>query len=308
LREDTAKYLLNLDLDSAKYDPKTRTMVDQGAVASHDRAAALFAEEGFLRASGDAEEFERAQRQAWAVQERTGDAAMHLQANPTSGAVARKKAEEEERRRRDEEERKLLEKYGGSGARDVAALTGSVPEQLRKMAVTESEHFVEYEESGAIKGAVKTKARSKYKEDVYINNHTAIWGSWWSNFRWGYACCHSFVKKSYCTGEAGRLAFEAAERQRTGVGLVTSGEEEAVVEEAANAREEGSKEEKKHKKKRRDRKEDDDDEKRADAPKKRTLEEMMSGISEADMDEYRKKRMAASDPMAKLLGRDELVH
>lgn len=313
LREDTAKYLLNLDLDSARYDPKTRTMVDHGAVASHDKAAQLFAEEAFLRASGDAEEFEKALRLAWQVQERTGDATMHLQANPTSGALARKKAEEEQARKRAEDERRLAEKYGvplsvDDGGVVVAGVVGSVPEQLRKMAVTESEHFVEYEESGAIKGAPKTKARSKYKEDVLINNHTAVWGSWWSNFRWGYACCHSFIKKSYCTGEAGKLAFEAAERQRTGVGLIaekgTEAEAEAEAEaerEVDNTREE--KKEKKDKKKKKEGNEGDED-----APKKRTLEEMRNGITEADMDEYRRKRMAADDPMAKLLGKDELVH
>ncbi|KAI6612075.1 mRNA splicing protein, partial [Pyricularia oryzae] len=50
LREDTAKYLLNLDLDSAKYDPKTRTIVDAGA--TNDKTAELYAEQGFLRQSG----------------------------------------------------------------------------------------------------------------------------------------------------------------------------------------------------------------------------------------------------------------
>src|SRR3954452_5678552 len=70
LREDTAKYLLNLDLESAKYDPKTRSMVDSGATA--DNAAALVADGNFMRASGDAAEFEKAQMYAWETQERGG--------------------------------------------------------------------------------------------------------------------------------------------------------------------------------------------------------------------------------------------
>jgi len=41
--------------------------------------------------------------------------------------------------------------------------------------------------------------------------------------------------------------------------------------------------------------------------KKRTMEEMKGGISEEDMDEYRRKRTAANDPMAAFLGKDELV-
>ena len=55
LREDTAKYLLNLDLNTAKYDPKTRSMQGGGEIT--DKASALVAEEGFIRRSGDAEEF-----------------------------------------------------------------------------------------------------------------------------------------------------------------------------------------------------------------------------------------------------------
>jgi pre-mRNA-processing factor SLU7 len=42
--------------------------------------------------------------------------------------------------------------------------------------------------------------------------------------------------------------------------------------------------------------------------KKRTVEEMLSGVSEAELDEYRRKRTATDDPMAKFLGKDELVH
>jgi len=40
---------------------------------------------------------------------------------------------------------------------------------------------------------------------VYINNHTHVWGSWYDPLAgsWGYACCHSTVHISYCTGQAG---------------------------------------------------------------------------------------------------------
>ena len=36
----------------------------------------------------------------------------------------------------------------------------------------------------------------------------SVWGSYWREFQWGYACCHSFIKMSYCTGEAGKVANE----------------------------------------------------------------------------------------------------
>jgi pre-mRNA-processing factor SLU7 len=274
LREDTAKYLLNLDLDSAKYDPKTRALIDGGA--TNDKAADLFAEEGFMRASGDAGEFEKAQSLAWETQEKSGDTSQHLQANPTAGEFYRKKQKEEMEKKRAEKQQKLREMYGDdSGYR--------MPDDIKNL-VTESEKYVEYDESGLIKGAPKNVGKSKYAEDVLVNNHTSVWGSWWSTFQWGYACCHSFVKNSYCTGDDGKAALEASERQRMGAGLLEDVEQHEDTEVAKQ-----------------------DVAEPEQAPKKRTREEMMSGISEAEMDEYRRKRTAANDPMAKFLGKDELL-
>ena len=202
LREDTAKYLLNLDLDSAKYDPKTRTMVDSGATA--DNAAALVAEEGFMKASGDAAEFDAASRAAWESQERGDRNKTHMQANPTSGEYFRKKEAEEKKKQQEEQKTRLLEKYGDqeSFRRDEKL----IPK------IEESERFVEYDEKGKIKGLEPVKTKSSYVENVRINNHTDVWGSWWRNFMWGYACCHSTTKNSYCTGEDGKRALEEEER------------------------------------------------------------------------------------------------
>ena len=55
-------------------------------------------------------------------------------------------------------------------------------------------------------GQEKAVAKSKYEEDMYINNHLSVFGSYWEGGRWGYSCCHSVVKMSYCTGEQGKLA------------------------------------------------------------------------------------------------------
>ncbi|PVI06622.1 pre-mRNA-splicing factor SLU7 [Periconia macrospinosa] len=281
LREDTAKYLLNLDLDSAKYDPKTRSMVDSGATA--DNAAALVAEEGFMKASGDAAEFERAQRYAWETQERGDKNKLHLQANPTSGEVTRKKELKEAEERKAAQKKALLEKYGGQEKFH--------DDTLQKTAVTESERYVEYDERGKIKGAPQVKAKSKYAEDVVINNHKSVWGSWWSDFKWGYACCHSIVKNSYCTGEAGKQAFEAAERMRTGADIVEVPkavawkEEEALEKHVPNAV-------------------DKDGKGSEESSRKRTLQEMTNGVTEEEMEAYRRKRQMANDPMAQYMGKE----
>ena len=63
-----------------------------------------------------------------------------------------------------------------------------------------------------VRGAAKAVAKSKYAEDVLINNHTAVWGSYFDkrSFRWGFADDHSTEKNSYSTGAAGRAANDAA--------------------------------------------------------------------------------------------------
>lgn len=52
--------------------------------------------------------------------------------------------------------------------------------------------------------------KSKYEEDVFANNHTSVWGSWWCDFQWGYKCCKQTIRNSYCTGAAGIEAAEAS--------------------------------------------------------------------------------------------------
>lgn len=282
LREDTAKYLLNLDLDSAKYDPKTRSMVDSGATS--DKAAALVAEEGFEKMSGDAAEFERAQRYAWESQERGDKSKLHIQANPTSGEYLRKKEFKEKTEKREADRRALFDKYGGEKHLKRNALTD--------IAITESERYIEYDEFGGIKEADRSKAKSKYIEDVHVNNHKSVWGSWWSDFRWGYACCHSMVKNSYCTGEKGKEAYEASTRLNSAHELSSVTTLKAVAEPT-----------------------DPDDETQATnsrlaadrSAKKRTLGQVTGDLTETDMEQYRRKRLQGNDPMAKLLGRDELI-
>ena len=287
LREDTAKYLLNLDLDSAKYDPKTRSMVDMGAQA--DQAAALVAEDNFMRASGDAAEFEKAQKYAWESQERGDKNKTHLQANPTSGEYFRRKEREASDSKRETQRNTLLEKYGGEQHLQ--------PSRLREVAVVENEMYVEYDELGAIKGAPKAVAKSKYFEDVFLNNHTSVWGSWWDNFQWGYACCHSSVKNSYCTGEDGKLAFEEANKIRTGGEL----EELSSMKASELAQHDGT-----QTREREELHEDDTvDEKIESVAKKRTLTEMKG---EEEIDAYKRSRAMKDDPMAQFLGIDELVH
>jgi len=289
IREDTAKYLLNLDLDSARYDPKTRTMVDKGATS--DRAAAMVAEEDFIRSSGDAAEFERLQRTAWETQERGDKNKLHLQANPTEAEALRRKLEREKAEAAERKKKELLARYGGA-------------EHLeKKLDMEEEERYVEYTESGDVKGAKKVKAKSKYVEDKYNGNHTSVWGSWWDNFKWGYACCHSTIKKSYCSGQDGIVAADMANKMR--LGLIPAAAKVPMEEE-----------EPKKIKQIEDRKphEHDAEPNRSgllaarggggktvegeEKEGKRKLEHMLGGVTEDDMEAYRKQKRLHDDPMA----------
>ena len=305
IREDTAKYLLDLDLESAKYDPKTRSMADIGpgttARPSADNAAsALLADENFMRSSGDAAEFEKAQRYAWETQEKEipgGVKKLHLQANPTEGEILRKKQTAAAEQKRETNRKALLDKYGG--------LEHLKPAPFR---AAENETYVEYDESGGVKGEVKRTATSKYKEDVLINNHTSVWGSWWSNFEWGYACCHSLVKNSYCTGEEGRKASEMAQSLQGGHllllqqdGKETTENQDGEIVDPTTTQQIAPKAPAAEA--------DPDAEPTATVTaKKRTLQEMREGITEEELEAFKRNRAMPDDPMAKFLGKDELVH
>ena len=43
-----------------------------------------------------------------------------------------------------------------------------------------------------------------YYDYVIFVLFQSVWGSYWYQGSCGYACCHSLIKGSYCTGEAGR--------------------------------------------------------------------------------------------------------
>ncbi|KAI9701708.1 MAG: sla2 Src-like adaptor 2 [Bogoriella megaspora] len=288
LREDTAKYLLSLDPESARYDPKTRTMLDGGTAS--DKASALVAEEGFMRASGDAAEFEKATRYAWENEEKGGNKQIHMQAMPTAGEYLRKKEIEAQKKEKEETKQALLAKYGSQ-----AKFQEKPPE------IAETERYVEYDEKGKIKGAPEKKVKSKYAEDVFINNHTSVWGSWWSNFKWGYACCHSMTKNSYCTGDEGKRAFEESSRLRIAESLDTQEVPKSIAwkEEAAHEEHVPNGVEKDSKQKL--------DQAAREKRSKRTIDQMTGGATEEEMEDYRRKRVAHDDPMAEMLGRDELV-
>ncbi|MBW0474342.1 hypothetical protein O181_014057 [Austropuccinia psidii MF-1] len=190
IREDTAKYLMNLDTESAYYDPKTRSMREAPRVdiAPED---AKFAGDNFYRASAGATEVQKLQLFAWQSEQRGND--VHINANPTQGELLHQEFLKKKEKLKETSKVGILERYGGEEHLE------RVPLELLS---GQTENYVEYSRTGVItKGQERAKAKSKYDEDVYLGNHTSVWGSWYNTttMTWGYSCCHSTIKGSYCT-------------------------------------------------------------------------------------------------------------
>lgn len=190
IREDTAKYLRNLDPNSAYYDPKTRSMRDNPNPSKNPNESE-FAGENYVRFSGDTTKHSQAQIFAWEAYGKGVD--VHLLAEPTKLELLQHEYEKKKEQFKSETKNTILDTYGGEEHLEAPP---------KSLLLAQSEEYVEYSRSGkVIKGQEKLPNRSVYEEDVRINNHTTTWGSWWTNGTWGYKCCHSCIKNSYCVGD-----------------------------------------------------------------------------------------------------------
>ncbi|KAF2986031.1 hypothetical protein EK904_002189, partial [Melospiza melodia maxima] len=286
IREDIAKYLRNLDPNSAYYDPKTRAMRENPyANTGKNPDEVGYAGDNFVRYTGDTISMAQTQLFAWEAYDKGSE--VHLQADPTKLELLYKSFKVKKEDFKAQQKESILEKYGGQEHLDAP------PAELL---LAQTEDYVEYSRHGTvIKGQEKAIACSKYEEDVKINNHTCIWGSYWKEGKWGYKCCHSFVKYSYCTGEAGK------EIANTEASLMEEQPEEAEhmtkPKTLMEIHQEKQKEKKKKKHKKSSNSDSEDERKRPYNSQYETREP-----TEEEMEAYRMKRQRPDDPMASFLG------
>jgi pre-mRNA-processing factor SLU7 len=152
IREDTAKYLRNLDPNSAYYDPKTRSMRDnpyKDTGRGPDQVD--HAGENFLRYSGDTAKHGEAQLFAWNAQNSGVD--VHLLAEPTKAEKLKTEYAGKREEVKSTIQDSILERYGGKEHLEAP---------LKALLLAQTEHYVEYSRSGKIiKGAEKPIVRSK---------------------------------------------------------------------------------------------------------------------------------------------------
>ncbi|KAM4732068.1 pre-mRNA-splicing factor SLU7 [Anableps anableps] len=322
IREDTAKYLRNLDPNSAYYDPKTRAMRENpysNTGMNPDEVG--YAGDNFARYSGDTISMAQTQLFAWEAYERGSE--VHLQADPTKLELLHRSFKVKKEDFKEKQRESILEKYGGQEHLDAPP---------RELLLAQTEDYVEYSRHGAVlKGLEKAVARSKYEEDVLINNHTCIWGSYWKDGCWGYKCCHSLVKQSYCTGQAGIQTQGTSDCAPFEEGLQEPLEEEEPKS-LLEIHQEKMKEKKKKKKNKKNKKHssdssDSEDEEKKKEKLKKALEaedkrvkhidalmqmderkrpyyslQEVKAPTEEEMEAFRMKRSRPDDPMASFLG------
>ncbi|CAO2579413.1 Pre-mRNA-splicing factor SLU7 [Lemmus lemmus] len=316
IREDIAKYLRNLDPNSAYYDPKTRAMRENPyANAGKNPDEVSYTGDNFVRYTGDTISMAQTQLFAWEAYDKGSE--VHLQADPTKLELLYKSFKVKKEDFKEQQKESILEKYGGQEHLDAP------PAELL-LAPTEA--YVQYSRHGTvIKGQEWAVACSKYEEDVKIHNHTHIWGSYWKDGWWEYKCCHLFFKYSYCTGEGGKESVNSEEC----IISDTAGEEPAKKPQTLMElhQEKLKEEEKKKKKKYQKSSSDSDDEDRKHEKLKKALNAEEARLlhvkeimqiderkrpynsiyetrepTEEEMEAYRMKRQRPDDPMASFLG------
>uniref|UniRef100_A0A8C4ST77 Pre-mRNA-splicing factor SLU7 n=1 Tax=Erpetoichthys calabaricus TaxID=27687 RepID=A0A8C4ST77_ERPCA len=293
IREDTAKYLRNLDPNSAYYDPKTRAMRENPYSNTGKIPEEVgYAGDNFVRYSGATITMAQTQLFAWEAYEKGSD--VHLQADPTKLELLHKSFKVKKEDFKMMQKESILEKYGGQEHLNVPS---------KELLLAQTEEYVEYSRHGAvIKGQEKAVVQSKYEEDVLVNNHTCIWGSYWKDGRWGYKCCHSFIKMSYCTGEAGRQNMVSIHQEKL--------KEKKKKKKQKNCDSDSDNEEAKNKEKLRKAL-------NAEDARLKQVEELMQvderkrpynslyevrEPTEEEMEAFRMKRQRPDDPMASFLG------
>uniref|UniRef100_A0A6S8EE24 Pre-mRNA-splicing factor SLU7 n=1 Tax=Aureoumbra lagunensis TaxID=44058 RepID=A0A6S8EE24_9STRA len=202
IREDTAKYLRNLDPDSAYYDPKSRAMRENPTPHLKD---AVYSGDNFARATGDALKLATTQVFAWDQQNENSK--IIIQAEPSRAELERTSHTLASQAQAAAHRAQLMAKYG-----DSSTIDANKEENKLRSFQSQSESYREFDRHGQIVSGSQQIPSSKYAEDIYNNNHTSVWGSFFcpQTFQWGYADDHSTVRNSYATGENGKIANDAA--------------------------------------------------------------------------------------------------
>jgi pre-mRNA-processing factor SLU7 len=136
-----------LDVNSAHYDPKTRSM-RQNPTPNMPVEDLVYGGDNFIRHTGESTDVLKTQLFAW--DQYNAGSELHAQAMPTQVALLKQQYEEKDKDIKNLQRNALAERYGGD------SLTVSVP---RELLYGETETFVEYTRDGRpLRGPVRVCA------------------------------------------------------------------------------------------------------------------------------------------------------
>jgi len=185
--------LINLDVNSAFYDPKTRSMRDNPSKHMKEDDQGMYKGDNAVRASGEADGVTKMEVFSWEAYKHGAN--VHFQAQPTQLEQMYKQHLDKKKALEEEKKDSLLDRYGGREHLEVP----------RGVQFAQTEHYVEYNRDGTVrKRQDRSMAKSKFEEDVYPETHSSVWGSWYDmeNHKWGFACCQLVARTSICTGKS----------------------------------------------------------------------------------------------------------
>ncbi|KEH43156.1 Pre-mRNA-splicing factor SLU7-like protein [Medicago truncatula] len=155
IREDTAKYLLNLDVNSAHYDPKTRSMREDPLPES-DPNEKFYLGDNHYRNSGQALEVKELNNNAREAFDKGQD--VHMLAGPSQVELLHKNFKVMKEKSMSQWKKTIIEKY------NYVALKDPLP---RELLLGQSERQILYDRAGRIiKGEEALFPRSKDEEDI----------------------------------------------------------------------------------------------------------------------------------------------
>uniref|UniRef100_A0A3B0NB64 Pre-mRNA-splicing factor SLU7 n=1 Tax=Theileria annulata TaxID=5874 RepID=A0A3B0NB64_THEAN len=175
IREDTAKYLINLDVNSAFYDPKSRSMREDPLLGVNS----CFKGDNYYFNSEETYKPKELEMFAWESKSKGVD--VDFIANPTKLEKLFNETKEKKEKEMKESKQKLIERFKAS------------------------EYVNNYEElkplSSVTKEDIITFKESEYEfDEAKMLGHSQIWGSFYDVEKglWGYKCCKITNRSQRC--------------------------------------------------------------------------------------------------------------
>ncbi|KJP88965.1 hypothetical protein AK88_01459 [Plasmodium fragile] len=194
IREDTAKYLYNLSLNSAFYDPKSRSMREDPFAGMRKNLPDdnnHYKGENYYNNTDEAIESKKLEIFAWDTYKRGEN--VHFNAQPTQLELLYKEFLNKKKKLIKKKEEDIVKTYK---CENVVSKDGALQEEL-----TQSEVYTEYKPVDQIDPKAKRiKILSRYEEDIHLFEHSSVFGSYYDREKkkWGYRCCRSTNKFEKC--------------------------------------------------------------------------------------------------------------